>query len=293
MEVMTRRDLAKALAELLQDRCGPVSFHALEIGAAPIEGHTEAFHQILDLLPGARITAFEIDPALCAEQNRKAPPGVRFHPVALGRRTERRTLHVTADPLCSSLYAPNEELIRQYCHMDAALPVSTTVIDTVSLDAFAREQGIDDIDFIKIDVQGAELEVFEGGLTLLGGVVMIVTEVEFVPQYVDQPLFGDVSAFLAKHDLMFQAFLSFGRRSLNPFVVNDPNKGAHFVWADALFIRNLLRLSGLSDQKLAVMALLATLYGSEDLAYRCLYLIDSRRGTDVSQRFVEMLRIGG
>jgi FkbM family methyltransferase len=289
---MTRSGLARALAELIHQQYGPVSFHALEIGAAPIEGHPEPFHQLLDLFPGSRITAFEVDDRLCRDQNAKARPGVRFYPVILGRAEEMRTLHITADPLCSSLYEPNVALIQQYCHMDAARPVSSTTVMTSSLDGFARSEDIRDIDFIKIDVQGGELDVFAGGQEILGDAVMIVTEVEFVRQYVGQPLFGDISAFLEKFDFMFQNFQNIGRRSLLPFVVDDPNKGAHFIWADALFSRDIRHLQHLTDDKLAKMAVLATLYGSEDLAYRCLHVVDDRRRTGLSQHFVAMLKIG-
>lgn len=292
MVIATRSELVAALAELIARRHGRLAFHAMEIGAAPIEGHSEPFHQVLELFPGSHMTAFEVDERLCQEQNANAPPGVRFHPVALGRANETRPFYVTAHPMCSSLYEPNVDLLRQYCHMEAAWPTSVTSIDTVRLDDFARAAGLPDIDFIKIDVQGGELDVFQGGLETLQNVVTIVTEVEFIQQYLGQPLFGDISKFLAEQNFMFQCFLSFGRRSLNPFVVDDPNKGAHFVWADALFIRNILHLESLSDEKLLKMAVLATIYGSEDLAYRCLYLVDMRHGTDLNACFVKWLKIG-
>jgi FkbM family methyltransferase len=289
---MTRRELVAALAELIATRHGRPTFHLLEIGAAPIEGHDEPFYQVLDLFPGSQITAFEVDERLCTEMNTKARSGVRFHPVALGRANEQRRFFVTAHPTCSSLYEPNAELIRHYCHMEAAMLASVRSIQTVRLDDFARAAGLPEVDFIKIDVQGGELYVFQGGPDALRSVLTIVTEVEFIPQYLGQPLFGDVAGFLADKDFMFQCFLSFGRRSLNPFVIDDPNQGSHFVWADALFIRNILQLGSLSDEKLLKMAVLATIYGSEDLAYRCLYLVDMRQATDLNERFVKWLKIG-
>ena len=42
---------------------------------------------------------------------------------------------------------------------------------------------IDCIDFIKIDVQGAELDVFKGGKKALENVLKIICEMEFVPLY--------------------------------------------------------------------------------------------------------------
>ena len=40
---------------------------------------------------------------------------------------------------------------------------------------------------------------------------MIVSEVEFVEQYINQPLFGDVSSFLKKQDFMLHKFLGFAQ----------------------------------------------------------------------------------
>ena len=62
------------------------------------------------------------------------------------------------------------------------------------------------IDFLKVDIQGAELDVFKGSRETLKEILMIVSEVEFIEQYIDQPLFGDVSSFLKDFDFMFHNF---------------------------------------------------------------------------------------
>ena len=59
---------------------------------------------------------------------------------------------------------------------------------------------------------------------------MIVSEVEFVEHYKNQPLFGDVSDFLNKN-FMFHKFLGLSGRALKPVVLkNDENSlSAHVV----------------------------------------------------------------
>ena len=71
------------------------------------------------------------------------------------------------------------------------------------------------VDFIKIDIQGAELDVFKGGVDTLKDVVAIVSEVEFIPHYIDQPLFGDVCSFLTEKGFMFHKFLIFIQQFFN------------------------------------------------------------------------------
>lgn len=281
----------KELADLILGISNGISFHILEIGAVPLEGHDENFYQLLDLFPGSKIFGFELDDELCRELNKNAKHGLHYFPTALGRTEETRQLYETVHPMCSSLYRPNEEFLSQYDKMDVAMLKKVSSIETISLDRFAQDNFIQDIDFIKIDVQGAELDIFQGGTNTLKDVVMVVSEVEFVPLYIDQPLFGDVCKFLMKSDLMFQNFLNIGRRVLKPFIFSDPNKGSHFIWADALFTRNILRLSELSIDKLLKMAVLSFLYGFPDFAIRCISIVDARQRTNIGQKFIDIMGI--
>ena len=278
----------KAFADLILGVSEGIPFNILEVGAVPLDGHDELFHQLLDVFPGSNIYAFELDEGLCRNLNQNAKQGLEYFPIALGRTEETRQLYETVHPMCSSLYRPNEEFISQYDKMDVAMLKQVSPIETISLDRFARDNQIGDIDFIKIDVQSAELDIFQGGVNTLKDVVMIISEVEFVPLYSDQPLFGDVCKFLAESDLMFQNFLNIGRRVLKPFIFSDPNKGSHFFWADALFTRNILQLSELSVEKLLKMAVLSFLYGFPDFSLRYISIVDQRQRTNLGQKFIDI-----
>ena len=59
----------KILGEIVREVESTLSFTILEIGAVPLEGKAEPFHQLLDIFPESRIIAFEIDGKLCAELN--------------------------------------------------------------------------------------------------------------------------------------------------------------------------------------------------------------------------------
>ena len=51
-----------------------------------------------------------------------------------------------------------------------------------------------------MDIQGAELDVLQGGENVLSSVLAMVLEAEFVPLYKGQPLYGDLDAFLRRRD---------------------------------------------------------------------------------------------
>jgi len=275
------------LARVALEAQPQLAFTTLEIGALPLEGQTEPAHQLLDAFPGSRVLAFELDKQLCAELNRKARRGIRFYPVALGKAEEVRPLYQTRHPMCTSLYKPNEPLLERYLNLEVAMLESVASVQTVSLDRFAADNGVTDLDFIKIDVQGAELDVFSGGVTALGGVVAIVSEVEFVPLYLDQPLFGDVCCFLDGHDLMFHKLLGMAGRALKPTLVNnDPNYAVQHMWSDAMFVRDVLKLGQLAPQKLLKLAVLAHLYHSPDLMFHCLERYEEHCGAGVIQKLL-------
>jgi len=277
------------VGEIVREVESALAFTILEIGALPLEGKKEPFHQLLDIFPESRIIAFEVDKDLCDQLNRQARPGISYFPVALGRTEEQRTFYETNHPMCSSLYKPNEKLISMYNNMEVAMLKAVDSIETFSLDYFTDKNNIESVDFIKIDIQGAELDVFQGGANTLKEVVAIVSEVEFVSHYVDQPLFGDVCTFLAEKDIMFHKFLGMAGRSLKPIVIgNNPNFPTQHMWSDAIFIKDIFKISDLSASKLLKLGLLAFIYGSPDVTYWCFKNYDERNGTNIHKSLFDI-----
>ena len=283
-------DEIEVLAGVFQEAGYNLRFTIFEVGALPME--EEPFYRLLTLFPGSSIVAFEPDERLCDSQNANGRAGVTFYPVALGRTEERRDFYNTEHPMCSSLYPPNEELLSRYNNMEVARLKEVTTVETVSLDGFVSSQAVGAVDFIKIDIQGAELEVFQGGVTTLENVLAIVSEAEFIEHYIDQPLFGDVCAFLSTQGLQFQKFLGFGGRTLKPIVIDDnPNAVSQQMWTDALFIRNLFARAKLGHEQYLKVAVLAMLYRCVDVALFCCREVDLATGSSIGQEFLRRLKM--
>jgi len=269
-----------------------LSFTILEIGAVPVEeGDSEPFHDLLDYFPNSNIYAFELDQKTCDTLNKNAKKGLHYIPSAIGRKEESRTLYETEASYCYSLYKPDVELLSRYNNMHYKNIESVTSINTVSLDYFAKNNNINEVDFIKIDVEAAELDIFKGGINTLKNVLAIVSEAEFISMHIDQPLFGDVCDYLKKQGFLFHKFVTFGGRTLKPVIMYDnPNYCSQLMWADAMFIKDFPVLDNLSPDDLLKLGILAFIYVSPDLASYCFVLYDRKQNTEVNDMFLDLFK---
>ena len=259
-----------------------LAFHMLEIGAHPYEDTKEPFHQLIDFFPNSRVVAFELDKDECEKLNQKSPKEIKFFPYALGEKNEKKKLYITNHPMCTSLYKPNEKFMKLFNNLNFAYLKNIQDVETVSLDFFLKKENINFVDFIKIDIQGAELDVFKGGVESLKNILTIITEVEFVQLYNDQPLFGDMSSFLSEFQIMFHKFLSLQGRTLKPTVLNnDLNHSSQHMWSDAMYIRDVEKISSLEKHQILKLSVLGYLYGSPDLTFYCLSIYDKKYNTQL------------
>ncbi len=266
-----------------------LKFKIMEIGAHPYGEFNESFHILLDHFPGSEIYAFELDKEECEKLNKSCKKGMKFFPIALGEKKETRKFYETNMPVCSSLYEPKQKFLELYNNLNTAYLKNTTEIDTISVDKFLKKNNLEHIDFIKIDIQGAELDVFKGGVKTLEKTLMIVSEVEWVEQYINQPLFGDVSSFLKDQNFMIHKFLGYGTRSLKPIILNqNKNFETQVLWSDALFIRNIMNISKLNDEDLIKSAVLSYIYKSPDLTYFYLEKFDEKNNSSFCNFFKKL-----
>lgn len=69
-------------------------------------------------------------------------------------------------------------------------------VECVKLCDFIKENSIDEVDLLWMDIQGSELNALKGAENYIDRIKFIYTEVEFLEIYKDQPLFRDIDNFL-------------------------------------------------------------------------------------------------
>jgi FkbM family methyltransferase len=93
----------------------------------------------------------------------------------------------------SSLLPPSDEMKKHTAWLDFK---KTIQVETKRMDDYVREKNIQSIDFMHIDVQGAEMMVFNGAGDFIRKIKLIWTEVEAVKLYQDQPVKDDIELFM-------------------------------------------------------------------------------------------------
>jgi FkbM family methyltransferase len=96
----------------------------------------------------------------------------------------------------SSLLAPHENIKQIFPWLEFSEKIKVPVN---TLENFCAQHGVQKIDFIHLDVQGAELKVLLGAGDNIKKINVVWMEVENIPLYEGQPLKQDVENFMRKH----------------------------------------------------------------------------------------------
>jgi FkbM family methyltransferase len=275
----------RPLTEILGFDC---RIKVVDIGANPIDGAPPYRPLIRKGL--AEIVGFEPNPEALAELQGKKGPHESYLPHAVGDG-KRHELKFCAASGMTSLLEPNEELLKLFHGFSEwSKIVGRDSVDTVRLDDVPETGGLD---LLKIDIQGAELMVFENAPVRLDGALVVQTEVEFVPMYRDQPLFSDVDRLLRGHGFLLHRFDDIVSRVVKPLAVNANSMAgmSQQLWTDAIYVKDFTRPDRLSPEQLIKLAvILHECYGSYDLVMHFLQAHDQRLGTAHSATYLGFLR---
>jgi FkbM family methyltransferase len=235
----------------------------------------------------ARVIGFEPDPTEYQKLKAQADARHVFLPYFLGNG-KPATFHRCRYNGCSSLYTPDPGIIDLFTSLGDPANAFFEVLGT--------SEEVQACDCLKIDVQGAELDVLKGAVLTLRETAVVEVEVEFVPLYQQQPLFADVDLFMRESGFTFHKFAEVASRALRPFVLdNNPFKPmSQILWANAIYIRPFADFERLAPEVLLKTAIvLHEVYTSIDMAWFALKAYDAKAGTKLSDAYMAKVTAAG
>ena len=148
----------------------------------------------ISVVPDVKIDCFEpLAAAATTLENwaKTASPNIRVHRVALTANQGNAEFYVTSREDSSSLLHPAKAQKEKGIAVKETVIVPTNRLENVlSTDELLRPS------LLKIDVQGAELDVLTGMGKLTEVIDYIYLEISFIELYERQPLFAEIDQFL-------------------------------------------------------------------------------------------------
>jgi len=258
-------------------------------------------HQWISSPYPVAILGFEPDEDECRSLNKglrkgkggDQTPTIRYFPYALDKERGRRKLYLYRDRRLSSFFHPNMDALKYFpldtlLMPDAFAVDAEVIVECVSLDECRRNEGIPEVDFIKLDTQGSELGILQGGSETLSQAFGVAVEVAFVAIYEGQPLFSDVDTFLRERGFsLFDLNRHWWKRDVPPSVQSR----GQMIFADALYLRDIASSGcdrsgsfwhtvSTKSAKLVKTVVIASLLGYSDYGMNLLDLYRERKLID-------------
>jgi hypothetical protein len=266
--------------------------HVVNIGANPFDaGDGPPYRQMLEA-GLCHVTGFEPEREAFHLAQQACGPNESCLPYAVGDGNPHILRVCSAASGMTSLLEP-DPIALQVFH---SLQPFGEVIERVPIDT-RRLDDIDEIeylDFLKIDIQGSELAVFQNGQCKLAEAVAIQTEVPFVTTYQNQPTLADIESELRR-----QGFIPHCLAELKKWAVGQFSWKGDFrcglnqlLEADIVYVRDFTQPDFMTDEQLKQLALVVHhCYGSWDVALRCIELLEHRGAVEMgsSQRYLELI----
>jgi FkbM family methyltransferase len=150
-----------------------------------------------------RAFCFEPDEAEWRRLVATAPSGVQYLPFALGREAGSATFYENKVAASSGIYKTNMDYFSRLLNRDNGVVVRERRVNLVSLAEALQQAGVAAVDFIKLDVEGAELDILMGGEAYLrdARLLGVLSEVRFQEEINGSPVFSRLDLFLREYGL--------------------------------------------------------------------------------------------
>ena len=239
-KINTRPRLTNYLVARGELRNSPL--RVVDVGArGGFEKHWSIYKDQVDLI------GFELDREECIRLNKLEKNTHRtYYPIALHEKEGKKKFYIQPHLASSSFYKSDKRFLERFPASKGMIPTKTVMIPTVGLDSFIKEHSIKGLDFIKLDVEGAELDIFKGATgALKNSILGLSAEAVFFPWRHNIPTFTDIDIFLKPYGFVLfdLPIMKWERRPLSPYMFEDkgvfgPTDRGQPVWTQAIYLKD-------------------------------------------------------
>lgn len=240
----------------------------VDVGANPLS--PPPYDQLLKQ-GGCEVWGFEPHPEAFAELQKTKTARETYFPYAIGDGSDE-ILHIYRESGLTSIFKPYQGALRflgrskRNIELIEEVPLQTKRLDDL--------EDVTDFDVLKIDVQGAELKVFQGAREKLAQAVVVIPEIRFYQLYEDEPMLGGVDIELRRQGFQLHKFMFEKQKVIPNSQIDQLKRTEHrnqVIDGDGVYVRDLGQVDLYSDDQLKHLAIAATaVFESYDLALFCL-----------------------
>jgi FkbM family methyltransferase len=168
----------------------------------------------------------------------------RIAPIALGAKTGKAVLHLPASPVAASLLPHNASMVTLFGHPGLHETQRTVTVEILTLDNAIAQHNLPYPDYLKLDIEGAELGVLQAAANTLQHCAAIKVECAFIEQRQGQGLAHDVTAYLATRGFQLAEFRDIHMWRRRPIQAHPlrirhsaPYSRGQLAQADLIFLR--------------------------------------------------------
>lgn len=157
---------------------------------------------------------------------------------------KKMNFNITKNLVSSSLYKPNDEILKNFINHDQHNIISVKSLTTKKIE---DEEKISNLDFLKIDAEGAELEILKGCGDKINEVIGIEIESQFIERYIESPLFDEVHSFLKNKGFELYLINSENWIRNNNYINSSSNH--KIIWGDFVYFKKIEHIERLISLK--------------------------------------------
>ena len=195
---------------------------------------------------------------------------------------------IRANKVSSSLFETNDDILKEFKNYKDHNVIEKKIVKTKALSSINE---LVDIDLLKIDAEGAELEILKGLNEKIDNVLTIELEMQFIERYLGSPLFEKIHEFLKDNN--FELYLINQESWIKNEKKTNSQSNHKIIWGDFVYFKKISKINKIIKFRENYLPekfiILLVFYKFYDEAYSALHYFKKNNLINISQKeYLEM-----